>query len=216
MLLQLEITNIALIEYVSIDFEKGLNVLTGETGAGKSIIIDSINAVLGGRITRDLIRTGCESASVNAVFNYSSKIIEDLFAENGIGVEEDGTIIVSREFNTQGRNICRVNGRVVPLSFLRQTGTQMVDVHGQHDNQSLLNVVRHIELLDAFCGSELTEILEDYCLKLTKYRELKGNLDKLLSGERERVAKLDLLNYQIKDIEHAKLKKCEEIGRAHV
>ena len=210
MLLQLEINNIALIEHICIDFEDGLNVLTGETGAGKSIIIDSINAVLGGRTTRDLIRTDCESASVTAVYNFYSQDIEKLFAENGITFEEDNTIIVSREMSVQGRNICRINSKVVPLSLLKNLGSYLIDIHGQHDNQSLLNVSKHIELLDIFGGEELAIHKEKYFSKLTNYKKLVSELDKFISKAKDRESRLDLLSYQINEIKVAKLKNGEE------
>ena len=210
MLLQLEITNIALIEHVSIEFKEGLNVLTGETGAGKSIIIDSINALLGGRVTRELIRTGCESAAVSAVYNFKAEKVNQLLEENGIEPEEDGTIIVSREFSMQGKNICRVNGKVVPLSFLKQIGGLLIDVHGQHDNQSLLDVSTHIELLDAFGGDKLSRLRNEYESVLSKYKEKRAELNKLTDKAKERNVRLDMLKYQILEIEQAKLKDGEE------
>ena len=210
MLQQLEITNIALIEHVCIDFKSGLNVLTGETGAGKSIIIDSINAVLGCRITRELIRTGCESAEVTAVYDtLEDSGLNSFFEENGIPVEED-SIIISREFNLQGKNICRVNGKIAPLSLLKQVGTYLVDIHGQHDNQSLLNTAKHIEMLDAFGGSELKQIKAEYSENLVMYKQKQATLSKLLKSAKERESKLDLLEYQINEIKQSKLKVREE------
>ena len=210
MLVQLEINNIALIEYVCIEFKPGLNVLTGETGAGKSIIIDSINAVLGGRVSRESIRTGCESAQVSAVYNFSSEELNGIFDENGINKEDDDTIIISREFNLQGRNICRVNGKMVTLSVLKQIGALLVDIHGQNDNQSLLDVSKHIKLLDSFGGKELAGLKEEYTDKLLEYKNKRSELHKLLKNENERLGKLDLLKYQIEEIKRAKLKDGEE------
>ena len=210
MLLQLEITNIALIEHICIDFERGFNVLTGETGAGKSIIIDSINAVLGGRITKEVIRTGCESAEVSAVYNYFSDEVSKIFEQNGLCVEEDDTIIISREFSLQGKNICRINGKIIALSVLKQVGACLVDIHGQHDNQSLLNVSKHIELLDSFGGKALASLKDSYVSELAEYKGKQTQLRKLLANEKERQSKIDLLNYQIDEIKRAKLKDGEE------
>lgn len=210
MLLQLEISNIALIEHIIIDFEDGLNVLSGETGAGKSIIIDSINAVLGGRITRDLIRTGCDFASVTALYEFSSDNINSLLEQNGITPEEDGMIIISREFTSGGRNICRINRKTVPLSFLKQVGELLIDIHGQHDNQSLLNVGKHIELLDSFGGKELENLKKDYFSCLEEYRKLKSEFNRINRDAQERERRIEFLQYQINEIGQAKLKLGEE------
>lgn len=210
MLLQLEIMNIALIRQVRIDFASGLNVLTGETGAGKSIVIDAINALLGGRTARELIRTGCDSAFVTGVFQFASGELETLLQEQGIEAEEDETLILSREFNVQGRNICRVNGKTVTLSCLRQVGGCLVDLHGQHDNQSLLNTARHMVLLDAFGGIPLLEAKQLYADQLEQYRQRTAELQGLYRNEKERSDRVDLLAYQIQEIKSAKLKTGEE------
>ena len=120
MLLQLEISNIALIDYLNIEFKEGMNVLTGETGAGKSIIIDSISAILGGRMPREIIRTGRDSAQVTAIFQIHNQNLDQLLKESGIIPEDDGTLIIFREFNNQGRNLCRVNNKIVTVSFLKE------------------------------------------------------------------------------------------------
>lgn len=148
MLLQLEINNIALIEKVSVEFGRALNIMTGETGAGKSIIIDSLNAVLGERTSRELIRTGSEKASVEAVFQVENARFQDVFLEYGIEAEADGTLILSREFNLSGKNICRINGKMATVSMLKLIGERIIDIHGQHDNQSLLRTESHLDLLD--------------------------------------------------------------------
>jgi DNA repair protein RecN (Recombination protein N) len=159
LLRQLEIENIALIDHVSIDFENRLNILTGETGAGKSIIIDSINAILGDRISKDLIRTGKEKALVEAIFQIEGDRLDDIFESLGIEAEEDGTLILTREFSVTGKNVCRINGKMVTVSTLRSVGERIIDIHGQHDNQSLLRTESHIELLDLF-GGEVIERLK--------------------------------------------------------
>lgn len=210
MLQLLEIHNIALIDKVKIEFGEGLNVLTGETGAGKSIIIDSINAILGERVSKDLIKTDRDKAMVEAVFSVPRQRVEDIFENLGIPFEDDGTIIISREFTQSGRNICRVNGMLVTVSTLREIGSRLIDMHGQHDNQSLLRTESHIELLDLFGGSRIEKIKSEYLEYLEKYKEIKDSLKALTGEEGERERKIDLLKFQINDIEKANLIPGEE------
>ena len=158
MLLELNIRNIALIESLTIEFGRGFNVLTGETGAGKSIVVDSLNMALGGRTDRELIRTGAENASVQAIFDIAGNFRAIEFARE-LGAEiDDGIVGVSREIRTNGRNICRISGVVVPLMTLRQFTSMLVDIHGQHEHQALIDPERHREFLDAF-GGELKSIV---------------------------------------------------------
>jgi DNA repair protein RecN (Recombination protein N) len=210
MLMHLEITNIAIIEKLSIDFEKGLNVLTGETGAGKSIIIDSINALLGMRTSRDLIRSGEEKASVEGVFLDSKgktiKILEQL----GIEPEPDGTLVVAREISLAGKNICRINGRLVSVSALRELGEKLIDIHGQYDSQSLLRIEMHAELLDAFGGEAVSELKDEYRYLVDKYAGLYQKIKKLSGNSNDREKMIDLLKYQIDEIEKANLYEGEE------
>lgn len=210
MLQQLEIHNIALIDRVSIELGKGLNILTGETGAGKSIIIDSINAILGERLSRDLIRTGREKASVQAIFHATGKPIEQFLANMGIEPEDDGTLIVSRDFTLSGKNICRINGSMVTVSTLKELGELLIDIHGQHDNQSLLRTESHVELLDSFAGEELQKVKQNYHELLEKQRSLKSKLKNFSGDRKDRERKIDLLKYQIDEIRKAKLKPAEE------
>ena len=210
MLQQLEIHNIALIDSVNIEFGPGLNVLTGETGAGKSIIIDSINAILGGRVSKDLIRTGKEKATVEAVFHISNERLKDFYENYGITEEEDGTLIVSREFSTSGKNSCRINGKISTVSMLKELGEKIIDVHGQHDNQSLLRTESHIELLDSFAGELIFQLKQEYIDILKEYKSIKGKLKDLAGDEGERERKIDLLKFQIDEIRNAKLKAGEE------
>ncbi|MCX7747513.1 MAG: DNA repair protein RecN [Clostridia bacterium] len=210
MLLQLDIQNIALIDRISIELGKGLNALTGETGAGKSIIIDSINAILGGRVSRDLIRNGKDKAVVEAVFQIDKERVADLFEELGLEYEEDGTLILSREFNQAGKNTCRVNGKLSTVSMLKEIGERIIDVHGQHDNQSLLRTDSHIELLDLFAGEQIEVLKEEYLNTLAKYKEVKNKIKGLAGDQNDRVRKIDLLKFQIDEIEKAKLKAGEE------
>lgn len=210
MLRQLEIKNIAIIDNLSIELGDGLNVLTGETGAGKSIIIDSINAIIGQRLSRDLIRTGEDSALVEAIFEVKDDHLSDLFECYGIEPEEDGALVISREFTRAGKNTCRINGKISTVSMLKKFGERLIDVHGQHDNQSLLRTDSHIDLLDSFGHQQILKLKKQYLNHLDNYREIKKRIAHLLgdSGERER--KIDLLKYQIDEIESVGLKIGEE------
>ena len=210
MLLQLNINNIALIDKVSIELESGLNILTGETGAGKSIIIDSINAVLGDRVSRDIIRTGSEKALVEAVFKVDPEQIKEIMDEMGMEPEEDGTLILSREITQSGRNTCRINGKMVAASFIKLIGERIIDLHGQHDNQSLLKTDSHIELLDSFGGEAIRTIKQEYLSLLEQYKEVKVKLKELAGDPGERERKIDLLRFQIDEIRKAKLRPDED------
>lgn len=215
MLQQLEIQNIALIEKICIEVGKGLNVLTGETGAGKSIIIDSINAILGERLSKDLIRTGKDKASVEAVFQIKNKNIEAFLEEIGVEPEEDGTLIISRDFTLSGKNSCRINGKMVTVSMLKELGSRLVDVHGQHDNQSLLHTESHIELLDSFGSSRISDLKDKYANLLVEYKNIKSKIRSLAGDKNDREKKIDFLSFQIDEIKKSKLKigEDEELNR---
>jgi len=210
MLRQLTIQNIALIDQVNIELGEGLNILTGETGAGKSLVIDSINAILGDRLSKDLIRTGEEKATVEAVFEVDNKAVNSYLEEVGISPEEDNTLIISREFTLSGRNTCRINGKMVTVSMLKEIGQLLIDVHGQHDNQSLLRTESHIHLLDSFGGEKIERLKREYIKLLNEYRQLTDKLKKLTGDEKERERKIDLYKFQIDEIAKAKLKTGEE------
>jgi len=209
MLLQLDIRNIALIDKLSLEIAPGLNVLTGETGAGKSIIIDSINAVLGERVTKDLIRNGKDKAFIEAVFEYENTYINDILEQLGIEFDE-GNIIISREISLSGKNTCRINGRLVNVSVLKQVGELLLDIHGQHDNQSLLKTETHIELLDAFGGVTIEKLKADYLVIFTQYKSIKSKLQGLIGDKGEIARRMDMLKFQIDEIKKAKLKKGED------
>ncbi len=194
MLGQLHIKNIGIIDELTVDFDENLNIITGETGAGKSLLIDSISAITGSRMSKEVIRTGNDVAFVEACF----------FDEN-----EQETII-SREIFQSGRNICKINGKMATVSELRELGEKLVDIHGQHDNQSLLNPKTHLELLDNFAGEELSKWKEEYKKYLSSYKEVTNELKTNFGDEQERARKLDLLEYQIDEIEKANLQKEEE------
>ena len=207
MLKSLQIENIAIIEKASIGFSDGLNVLTGETGAGKSIIIDSINAVTGEKTSRELIRTGESSAFVNALFCDISDNIKALLEENGLPVEADGTLLLQRRLYKDGKNACRVNGMNVTVSMLKSIGMKLINIHGQRDSQELLDAERHIDFVDSFAhNSDLLnkyrESFEKLCLVQSKIRSLQKN-------EAEKERKIDLLTYQINELEAADIKPGE-------
>ena len=206
MLSLLHIENIALIDSADIEFDEGFNVLTGETGAGKSIVIDSIGAVIGERTSRDLIRTGTKSAAVHAVFRTLPHI--PWLEENGIPMEEDGSLLIQRELQQDGKNVCRVNGRLVTVSQLRGLGGQLLNIHGQHDGQQLLDERCHIDYLDSFGGLEepLRAFYESYDRVIATQREISA----LEMDEAEKSRKIDTLTYQIGELERAELKAGED------
>ena len=210
MLLQLDIQNIALIDKLSLEIAPGLNVLTGETGAGKSIIIDSINAVLGERVNKDIIRNGRDKAFIEAIFDYDKNTyVSDILDELGIEAE-DGNIIISREISLSGKNTCRINGRLVNVSTLKQVGELLIDIHGQHDNQSLLKTETHIELLDAFGGAALEKYKGEYFELFEEYKAVRSKIQGLVGDKGEIARRMDMLKFQIDEIKNAKLKKGED------
>ncbi len=201
MLSLIHIENIAVIERADIAFDRGFNVLTGETGAGKSIVIDAIGAVIGERTSRDLIRTGAKSALVHAVFVELPHL--DWFDRFQIGLDENGELLIQREIQPDGRNSCRVNGKPVTVAQLRQLGLQILNIHGQHDGQLLLDPARHLGYLDSFGASG--ELLASYQEAYAQVSALRREISKLEMDEAEKSRRIDILNYQIKELERAKL-----------
>lgn len=209
MLTQLHIENIAVIEKADISFCAGLCVLTGETGAGKSIIIDSINMLLGSRVNKDIIRSGCKKAYVSACFDQNfTPICYKLFNKFGLEIEEDGTILIQRELSIDGRSVARINGRQVTLSILKTIGCELITIHGQQDNQALLDASSHIKYLDAFAKNE--QVLHSYQAAFKHVCKLKKSIETLNLDEQEKAHKLDLLQYQIHEIEQADIKIDED------
>lgn len=206
MLSNLYIENIAVIEKTSIDFKKGLNVMTGETGAGKSIVIDSINAVLGNRTSRELIRTGASSAFVSAEFTDLSEKALAVIDEAGFELE-DGELLIQREISTTGKNKCRINGRPATVSTLKEIGVQLINIHGQHESYELMSPELHISYIDKLAGLE--NEIEDYQEVYKKYKKLSAELKKATVDESERERKIDLLKYQIDELEDADLRDGE-------
>ena len=210
MLQSLYLENIALIEKLGIELFPGFNVLTGETGAGKSIIIDAVNFVLGERTSRDLIRNGAARAKVEAVFNLNEG--DAAFAAlDALGIEYDGNeLILSRELSAAGRNACRVNGTLVPVVSLKSVSDTLVDIHGQHEHQALLDAENHISYLDAYCHAESLPIIEKIDAIVSRRNELMLKRNSGFSSEREREREMDMLRYQIEEIASANLEAGEE------
>ena len=198
MLTSLKIENVAIIESAAIEFGCGLNVLTGETGAGKSIVIDSINAILGERTSREIIRTGAQSAKVYAVFEDVNEKVKAFLDENGIDCE-DGVLIINRTLNRDGKNICRLNGAPVTVSMLRELGGELIDIHGQHDSQSLLSPEKHCGFVDGF--AENADLISDYREKYSRLCEIRNSLKKLTTDESSKSQRIDFLTYQIDELE---------------
>ena len=205
MLSLLHIENIAIIESVDIQFGGGFNVLTGETGAGKSIVIDAIGAVLGERTSRELVRTGAKSALVTAVFTDLPRLawLED----NGLGPQEE-ELLLQREIRGDGKNLCRVNGRPVTVAQLRELGRQLLNIHGQHDGQQLLDPECHLGYLDSF--GKTAPLLERYRAAYRSMAELRRRISELEMDEAERSRRVDTLEYQIKELERAELRPGED------
>ena len=205
MLELLHIENIAIIEAADIEFAPGFNALTGETGAGKSIVIDSLSAVLGQRTSRELIRTGADKAFVSAAFSGTAPELTETL---GIQPEADGTLLLQREIQTDGKNVCRVNGRPVTVGQLRALGAQLLNIHGQHDGQQLLDEEQHIVYLDSFGRVESLAIT--YAEKYKNFTDIRRQIGALQMDEAEKARRVDTLQYQIEELRRAKLKPGEE------
>ena len=199
MITTLHIKNIGIIDDICIELENNFNVLTGETGAGKTLIIDAINIICGGRFSKEMIRRGEEFSFVE---------INLYLPENSLAIE--GNIIVSREIHLNGRNMCKINGRLVTLTELKSFMSNIIDIHGQNDNQKILEPKNHIKYLDNFIGKEILDIKEEYLNLYKKRVELKKELKENLGDDKEKQRKLDLLQYEFEEIEKANLKKDEE------
>lgn len=208
MLSQLFIQNIAVIEKAQVAFEKGLNVFTGETGAGKSIVIDAINAVLGNRTSRDLVRTGAPKALVTALFEGIGDETKEQLLSMGFEPEEDGSLLLSREISADGKTSCKIGGRPSTVSILREVAQSLINIHGQHDNQSLLLPEQHLVYIDQF--GKTAALLKEYRVEYAYYVELQRKLRQLQTDEREKAQRTDLLSYQINEISSAALFPDEE------
>lgn len=208
MLTQLYIQNIAVIEQASIDFEPGFTVLTGETGAGKSIIIDAIYAVLGERTSKELVRTGAEQASVSALFTDVSPQTQQVLRELDIPLEDDGSLLIRREIRPHGRSSCKLNNIPATVSMLRAVGGTLIDILGQHESYKLLSPEVHGTYIDSFAGAY--GLLAEYRAAYTALRRIKGELDALESDEGQKSRRMDILRYQIEELEAAQLRVGEQ------
>ena len=204
MLSLLHIENIAVIESADISFDQGFNVLTGETGAGKSIVIDAISAILGERAYRDMIRTGTNKASVRAVFTDVPEL--KWFADNG--VEYDPEVVIQRQIHLDGKNVCRVNGSLVSVNILRKLGIQLINIHGQHDSASLFDEENHLQFLDSFADNETLRL--DYAEKYAAVAKLRREIERITMDEGEKLRRMETLKYQIAEIEKADLQPGED------
>ena len=205
MLEVLHIENIAIIEEADIRFEAGFNALTGETGAGKSIVIDALSAVLGQRTSRELIRTGADKAFVSAIF---SGVEPSLLAELGITPEEDGSLLLQREIHSDGKSVCRIGGRPVTVGQLKALGSRLLNIHGQHDGQQLLDEEEHLRFLDSFGRTE--SLFNAYTEKYNHFTEIQRKMQSLQMDESEKARRVDTLTYQIGELERAQLRAGEE------
>ena len=199
MIATLHIKNIGIIEDLSIDLNQGLNVLTGETGAGKTLIIDSLQIISGGRFAKEMIRRG-----------ENNSFVELCMYDPESPKAEEGNIIVSREINSNGKNMCKINGRMVTVSELKEFMKEFIEIHGQNDNQSLLDNKKHLTYLDGFSGEKIKKLKEKYEKYYEEYQKIKQELKENLGDEKEKQRKLDLLQYQVNEIEEAKLKVKED------
>jgi DNA repair protein RecN (Recombination protein N) len=215
MLSELTVQNLAIIDQLHLRFAPGLNVLTGETGAGKSIIIDAVSLLLGGRGGADLIRTGSTAALVEGVFaldDEAASALGPLLEEDGLEGDDGATLLLAREIRREGRNVCRVNGRSVPLRSLEEIGQRLVDIHGQTEHLSLMRVREHVDLLDRLGG--LWPLRQQVEARVRRLREVRRDLADLRRDERELARRLDLLQYQVNEIRAARIEPGEDMDLA--
>ena len=208
MLTSLHIENVAVVKSVDIDFNSGFSALTGETGAGKSIIIDSINMLLGKKIEKELIRKGESKAMVSGLFTSLSPSALELFSENGIEPDEDGSVLLQRSISLDGKSQVKINGRAVTLSVLKAISPALVNIHGQSDTHALSSPETHISILDTFAGN--TDILSEYSLTYNEYEDINREIKDIMERESERIRYTEILEYQIKDIDALELHDGEE------
>lgn len=210
MLMQLSIRNLALIDAMTIDFAPGMNVMTGETGAGKSIVVDAVNLVLGERADRELIASGQTKARVDAVFDITdNEKVKAMLRDMELEGDED-MVSISRELTSAGKNICRMNGAVVPLQTLRQVSSQLLDIHGQHEHQLLLDSRNHVAYLDEYAGDEIRPLLEQTAQLYSAWRTAAQRLSKLRKSVAEREQRIDMLRFQLEELRSARLVEDEE------
>lgn len=210
MLLEISIKNFAIIEAISLNFEKGMTVLTGETGAGKSIIIDAMNMMLGARATTDVIRHGAAKAEIEGLFSIeNSRALQEIFDEQGLELGDE--IIIRREILQNGRSVSRVNGQMVNLSVLRSIGQHLVDIHGQHDQEELMRPQLHIQMLDEFGNADFLELKQGYQEHFDAYRLMRKQLLEIKKNQEEHKARIEMLEFQMSEIESASLQPGEDL-----
>ena len=210
MLLEISIKNFAIIEAISLNFEKGMTVLTGETGAGKSIIIDAMNMMLGARATTDVIRHGAPKAEIEGLFSIeNSRALQEIFDEQGLELGDE--IIIRREILQNGRSVSRVNGQMVNLSVLRSIGQYLVDIHGQHDQEELMRPQLHIQMLDGFGDADFLELKQAYQTNFDAYRKMRKQLLEIKKNQEEHKARIEMLEFQMAEIESASLQPGEDL-----
>ena len=209
MLLELQVKNLALIEQAQVEFGGGLNILTGETGAGKSIIIGSVNMALGGKASRDSIRQGADSAYIELLFSVDTPAQEEALKALDIQPGEDGTVIISRKI-TPSRSTAKINDETVTAARLKQVTSLLMDIHGQHEHQSLLNIHKHLEILDAYAKSQVSPVKEEIRREYHRYRQVKERLSSMEGGQEARLREADFCRFEIESIEQAALKEGEE------
>ena len=210
MLLEISIKNFAIIEAISLNFEKGMTVLTGETGAGKSIIIDAMNMMLGARATTDVIRHGAPKAEIEGLFSIeNSRALQEIFDEQGLELGDE--IIIRREILQNGRSVSRVNGQMVNLSVLRSIGQYLVDIHGQHDQEELMRPQLHIQMLDGFGDADFLELKQAYQINFDAYRKMRKQLLEIKKNQEEHKARIEMLEFQMAEIESASLQPGEDL-----
>lgn len=211
MLLEISIKNFAIIEAISLNFEKGMTVLTGETGAGKSIIIDAMNLMLGARATTDVIRHGAPKAEIEGLFSVeNSRLLQELFDEQGLEMGDE--IIIRREILQNGRSVSRVNGQMVNLSVLRAIGQHLVDIHGQHDQEELMRPQLHIQMLDEFGDTTFLDLKETYQTSFDAYRIMRKQVLEVKKNQQEHKARIEMLEFQMAEIEAANLQAGEDLA----
>ena len=210
MLLEISIKNFAIIEAISLNFEKGMTVLTGETGAGKSIIIDAMNMMLGARATTDVIRHGAPKAEIEGLFSIENSLpLQEIFDEQGLLLGDE--IIIRREILQNGRSVSRVNGQMVNLSVLRSIGQHLVDIHGQHDQEELMRPQLHIQMLDGFGDADFLELKQAYQTNFDAYRKMRKQLLEIKKNQEEHKARIEMLEFQMAEIESASLQPGEDL-----
>lgn len=212
MLTELSIQDFAIIDKLSITFNDGLTVLTGETGAGKSIIIDAVQLLAGGRGSVEYVRHGTSKAEIEGLFTFDSKDHKIYATGNYYGIDiQDEMVVLHRTITASGKSICRVNGKLVTLAILKEFGKNLIDVHSQHETQSLMNSENHIDLLDLFDEKKITKSKNEYTKLYNKLLSLKKRYKELSENEQEMTHRLDLLQFQINELEQAELVPNEDV-----